>query len=258
MSCSLVTDGYMYATDIDLAWLTLLSNVPHYFLLHTFFGIDPLAALVPLAIDVVTIAIPFAIFRGTIHARDTTAPRTPNQVVAQDTGILVIIAALGAALYTITIYTSFYTWLPTYMVIHFDGLKSVEKAHNAVGPILAILFLPLGYGAAHLIFVPAIGSPANPGRTDPSLEKAVFDPANATFGQTLAYNLGCSPAGFTPRAEILFKRTAILATSTFVNSLVRSYVTIEGTEFMGAVGWSSIWAVASLLTGLAFSWVGDE
>lgn len=144
------------------------------------------------------------------------------------------------------------------MVWHFDGIKSVAKAHDAVAFLLAALFFPLGYGATQFIFVPAIGSAANPGLTDSRAEKAVFDPETATFSQTLAHNLGFSPAGFTPRAEILFKRTAVLAASSFVNSLVRSYVTIEGTDLIGAVGWSSIWAAASLLTGFAFSWVGDE
>lgn len=235
-----------------------MSNVPHYFLLNTFYGIDYVAALIPLAIDVMTIAIPFAIFRGPIHARDSASPKTPNQIVAQDLGIRAVIAALGAGLYSIVIYSSFYTWLPTYMAVHFDGLKSLVKAHEAVAFLLAGLFLPLGYGATQFIFVPAIGSAANPGLTDPRAEKAVFNPETATFGQTLAYNLGFSPAGFTPRAEILFKRTAVLAASTFVNSLTRSYVTVAGTEFVGAVGWSFIWVVASALTGVAFSWVGDE
>ncbi|KAI5370851.1 hypothetical protein Slin15195_G017240 [Septoria linicola] len=251
---------YLRYDYVDLGWLTFLSNVPHYFLLNTFYGIDYFAALIPLGIDVITIAIPFALFRGTVYARDTTRPKTANQIVAQDAGIRWTIAAFGASLYTIVIYSSFYTWLPTYMVVHFDGLKSVAKAHDSVLLLLAALFLPLGYAATQFIFVPAIGSSANPGLTDPKVhpEKAAFDPENATLGQTVAYNLGFSAAGFTPRAEILLKRTAVLAASSFANSLMRSYFTIEGTELVGAAGWSSVWAVASGLTGLAFSWVGDE
>ncbi|GIZ39394.1 hypothetical protein CKM354_000278000 [Cercospora kikuchii] len=251
---------YLRYDYMDLGWLTLLSNVPHYFLLNTFYGVDNLAALIPLAIDVVTIAIPFALFRGPIHARNSKKPRTANQLVAQDAGINWTIAAFAASLYTLVIYLSYSTWLTVWMTVHFDGLKTLEKAHTAVPWLLVLLFLPVGYGATQFIFVPAIGSAANPGITDPKIhpEKAPFNPETATFSETLAYNLGLSAAGFSPRAEILFKRTAILAVSSFANSFMRSYLTIEGTDLLGTAGWSSVWAVASALAGLAFAWVGDE
>ncbi|KAF2210974.1 hypothetical protein CERZMDRAFT_44433 [Cercospora zeae-maydis SCOH1-5] len=251
---------YLRYDYLDLGFLTFLSNVPHYFLLNTFYGIDYLAALIPLAIDVVTIAIPFALFRGPIHARDTKKPRTANQLVVQDEGIRWTIAAFAASLYSLVVYISFSTWLPVHMAVHFDGLKTLQKARDIVPWLLAGLFLPLGYAATHFIFVPAVGSASNPGLTDPRIhpEKSAFDPETATFSDTLAFNLGLSGAKFSPRAEILCKRTAILAASSFANSFVRSYFTIEGTDLVGTAGWSSVWAAASALAGVAFAWVGDE
>lgn len=238
--------------------MTLLSNVPHYFLLNTFYGIDYVAALIPLFIDVSTIAIPFALLRGMNQARDSSIPKTPNQIVAQDTGIQWLTAVLGASLYAVIIYGSFYTWLPQYMVVHFDGLRSVQKAHDAGLVLLLALLGPVGYATTQFVFVPAIGSAANPGLTDPKIhaEKVPFNPESATFGETLAWNLGLE--GFSRRAEILAKRTCILAASSFINTFVRTYVVIEGTELAGAVGWASVWSVAAALTGLAFSWVGNE
>ncbi|KXT09441.1 hypothetical protein AC579_5984 [Pseudocercospora musae] len=251
---------YMRFDYSDLAWLTLLSNVPHYFLLNTFYGIDYLAAVVPLFIDVSTIAIPFALLRGMNRARDTSAPKTVNQAVAQDTGIQWVTGLLGASLYALVIYGSFYTWLPQYMVVHFDGLRSVQKAHDTTQFLLLAVLGPVGYATTQFIFVPAIGSAANPGLTDPKLkpEKVPFNPETATFSETLAWNLGFSEAGFSHRAEILAKRTFMLAASAFINTFIRAYVTIEGTEIVGAIGWASVWSFAAGLTGFAFSWVGDE
>jgi hypothetical protein len=233
--------------------------VPHYFLLNTFYGIDYIAALLPLAIDVTTIAVPFAVLRGMTHARDHAEPKTPNQIVAQDVGIQWLMGLFGACLYTIVVYGSFYTWLPQYMVVHFDGLKSVEKAHDAALLLLLTLFGPVGYAATQFIFVPALGSSANPGGiTDPKLQPAptAFDPETASLGETVAYNLGLGSV--TKRTVILAKRTAVLAACSFVNTFVRAYVVIEGTELVGALGWASVWAVAAGLVGLSFAWVGDE
>ena len=152
------------------------------------------------------------------------------------------------------------SWIPAYMVTHFDGLRSLEKAHGAAVLTFLGLFLPLGFAASQFIFVPAIGSSGNPGITDPKIhpEKVPFNPQTATLSQTLAYNVGLSEAGFSRRAEILAKRTAILASCSFLNAFLRTYVAIEGTELMGALGWASVWAAAAGLTGLGFSWIGDE
>lgn len=144
------------------------------------------------------------------------------------------------------------------MVVHFDGLRSVEKAHNSALYVLVALFIPIGIATTHFVFAPAVGSPGNPGLTDPKLKKTAINPETATLGETIAWNLGCGPDGWTKRAEILFTRTVSLTACVFINTFVRVLVTIEGTETVGAIGWGSVWAVATALTGLAFAWVGNE
>lgn len=214
----------------------------------------------PLAIDITAIAVPFAILRGLDRSRVTSSPKTPNQAVAQDWGIQGLTGLFGACLYTIVIYGSYYTWLPQHMVVHFDGLRSVEKAHDAGVILLLGLLGPVGYATAQFIFVPAIGSAGNPGNTDPNFypEKAPFDPKTATLRETLAWNLGLSEAGVSQRAELLAKRTIALAVCSFTNAFARAYITVEGTEVVGALGWAGVWATAAAVTGIAFSWVGDE
>lgn len=246
--------------DLDLAYLTLLNNVPHYFLLNTFYGIDFFTAILPLVIDIITITIPFALFRRLNSGHANPESKTENQLVVQDKSIQSLVTIFGSAVYTIVVYGCFKSWIPTYMVTHFDGLRSLSKAHDADVVMFLGLFLPLGFAASQFIFVPAIASPGNPGLTDPYIapEKVPFNPQTATFSQTLAYNLGLSEAGLTRRAEIVAKRTLILSACSFINSFVRAYVVIEGTEVFGALGWASVWALAAGLTGAGFAWIGDE
>lgn len=250
----------MASQDLDLGYLTLLNNVPHYFLLNYFYGVNFVSALTPLLIDVSAIALPFALLRRNIHAHDSRPPKTPNQAVAQDLSVQALTALFGASIYALVVYGSFTTWLPTFLVIHFEGLRTVDRAHSSAIPALLATFIPLGYAATQFVFVPGVGSAANPGITDPKLKpkKAPFDPATASLRETLAWNLGLSEAGVTPRAKILAWRTGVLAASAFINISVRAYVTVDGAEVAGALGWAGVWAAAAGLVGLAYSWLGDE
>jgi hypothetical protein len=246
--------------DLDLGYLTLLNNVPHYFLLNYFYGVHAYSALIPLVIDIAAIAVPFSLLRPVIHAHDTSPLKTPNQAVAQDLSVQALTALFGAAIYALIVYGSFVTWLPTFLVVHFDGLRTLDRAHSSAIPVLLATFIPLGFAATQFVFVPGVGSPSNPGITDPSIkpEKAPFNPETASLRQTVAWNVGLSEAGVTPRAKTLAKRTATLAACAFINTFVRAYVTVEGAELVGALGWAGVWATAAGLVGIAYSWAGDE
>lgn len=243
-----------------MGYLTLLNNLPHYFLLNYFYGVNLVSAAIPLAIDIAAIASPFALLRSVNPAHASPALKTTNQAVAQDLSIQALTALFGASVYALVVYGSFSTWLPTFLVIHFDGLRTLDKAHDSAIPLLLATFIPLGYAATQFVFVPGVGSPANPGITDPSIKpgSAPFQPETASLRETLAWNLGLSKYGVTDRAKILATRTAILATCVFVNTFVRAFVTIEGAELVGAAGWGAVWATAAGLVGLAYSWLGDE
>ena len=240
--------------------MSLLTNLPHYFLLNTFYGIDYLACLIPLVIDVSAITLPFAFFSRSSHHLPATAGKAPNQVVAHDRNIQYLTALFGAALYAIVVYGSFATWLPTHMIVHFEGLRSLEKAHNSAVLLLLALFYPMGYATTQFLFVPAIASPGTAGLSDHSHKprKSTFHPETATLSETLAWNLGLGDVGFSRRAKVLIKRTAILISYTFVNTFVRVFYTIEGTELVGALGWAGNWALAAVFVGVAYSWVGNE
>ncbi|CAK4032618.1 uncharacterized protein RCC_04466 [Lecanosticta acicola] len=243
---------------VDLAYLTLLNQVPHYFLLNTFFGIDLVAVLIPLAIDVTSVAIPFALLRGVNAGHADSTVKTPNQLIAQDLPVRLLTATFGASVYALVMYLGFQTRLTLWMVTYFDGIRDLQRAHDTEVWALLALFAPLGFAATQFIFVPAIGSPGNPGLDIVSpVPQRRFDPKTATLSETIARNLG-RQEGFSRRTEILAKRTLTLAACCFVNTFVRSYVTIEGTELIGALLYSGVWSTAALASGLAFGYVSWE
>ncbi|KAK3654391.1 hypothetical protein LTR56_004021 [Elasticomyces elasticus] len=241
----------------DVASLSILCNLPLYFLLTTFYGVDAISASIILSIDVVAIAIPFALLRPLNHAHEH--GKDPNQQVANDRLIFALVGMLGASIYSIVIYTSLYTWLPVYLITHFDTIRSVQRAHDASVPLLLLSFIPLGWATSQFLFTPSIGSRGNPGLTDPKIypEKTDFDPETATFGETLAFNLGFK-GGFTKRAEVLVKRSAVLIVCSVANTFTRTLLTVDGTEPFGAAGWAGVWGLAALLTSVAYGFVGNE
>ncbi|KAK3638279.1 hypothetical protein LTR22_017921 [Elasticomyces elasticus] len=241
----------------DVASLSILCNLPLYFLLTTFYGVDAISASIILSIDVVAIAIPFALLRPLNHAHEH--GKDPNQQVANDRLIFALVGMLGASIYSIVIYTSLYTWLPVYLITHFDSIRSVQRAHDASVPLLLLSFIPMGWATSQFLFTPSIGSRGNPGLTDPKIypEKTDFDPETATFGETLAFNLGFK-GGFTKRAQVLVKRSAVLIVCSVANTFTRTLLTVDGTEPFGAAGWAGVWGLAALLTSVAYGFVGNE
>jgi len=245
-------------TGKDLVSLACLSNLPYYFLLHTFYELHMFSCLTALTIDILSIGIPFALLRPLIHAHEP--GKSPNQQVAQDRTIFLLMGLFGSVIYAVFVYGSLYTWLPVHMVTHFDGVRSLQAAHDASIELLICMLVPVGWATTQFLFTPMVGARANPGITDPELhpEKVRFDPENANMGETLAFNLGFGRDGFSKRGEVLAKRTAVLVACSVTNTVVRTFMTISGTELVGCLGWASVWGVAATLTSLAYAWAGNE
>lgn len=156
---------------------------------------------------------------------------------------------LAAGIYSVVLYASYSTWLPTHLVVHFNGLPTIAPAHKAALPLLIGTLLPLGYAAREFLFAPATGARLNLA----DIRARAFNPATATLAETLRYNLW----GYSKRTRELIKRTATLVAVSGFNTWLQTYVTVEGVESVGAAGWAAVWAAAAGATGLAYAWVGD-
>jgi len=235
---------------VDLASLTLLTHYPPLYLLTTFYGIRPTTMLASLIIDVLTTYIPFRLLRDMSPTHSTNPPKgsVANRSIINDLGVRFFTTLLAACIYAVTVYASFCTWLPVHLVVHFDGLRDVSPAHNAALPFLIASSLPIGYAAREFLFTPATG--ARPGLDD--IKAKAFNPASASLLETIKYNVHVQK-----RTRILLKRTTILIAATAIHTWLHTYVTLEGSEYWGALGWSGLWAGAAALTGIAFWWITD-
>ena len=245
---------------LDLTALTLLSNLPYYYLLNAFYTAHDFAVLPALATDLLSIAIPFALFtRGSASATHARLTRAAARAIVRDWQVLGLVTIFGAAIYAVTLYTSAFTWLPVYMVTHFDNLRTLHHDREENLLLQVALAAPAGLATTRFLFVPAVAASNKLLRSlDAIAAPTKFEPENANLAQTIAYNLGFGPDGFSARTQVLTKRTFVLVLSSFVNTFIRVFATIQGTEVVGALGWSGLWAGAGLLTGIAYGWVAEE
>jgi len=235
-------DGY------DLASLTLLCHGPPIYLLGAFYKIQPWTVLSSLLIDVLTTYIPFRLLRPLSRAHSASAFSTsvsvPNREIVTDLSISTITALLASVIYSTTVYTASATFLPFYLVTYFDGITSLEAVYTA-SPIslLPITFL-FGLASKSFIFTPAAATPTI---------QPKFNPVTASLWETLAYNVW----GYSTRTKVVIKRTVALVIISGINTLVQSFITVEGVEIIGAIAYSVVWSTAAGVTGLVLGFVGS-
>lgn len=236
---------------VDLASLTLLSHFPPLYLLHQFYAIHATTIIASLAIDIITNYLPFRLLRPLLPAHEPTSTEVPvpNRPIITNLPVRILTSLLAAAIYGIVLYASYASWLSVHLVTYFEGLKDISAAHSPAFPLLVLSLIGVGYAAREFLFTPFAGSTSDPR----DAMAPPFDPATATLGETLRYNLW----GYSKRSKFIITRTITLMLVTGLNTWLHTFVTIEGAENYGALGWSAIWVVSAAITGLAFWWVAD-
>ena len=172
-----------------------------------------------------------------------------NRPVIKDRGVRFFTSLAAAGVYSVVLYGSVKTWLPVFLITRFEGLRDLEGIHNAQFGTIIIGCVMNGIAAQTFIFTPSMGS--KPDTRD--ARNAAFNPATATFGETVAWNLW----GHSRRTRTLIKRTWAVIMASFGHTVLQTWLVVEGAEMTGAAGWAAIWAVAAVLTGIVFWWVGD-
>lgn len=249
-SIAKIKEMLMESTGYDLAAMTLLSHLPPLYLLTAFYGIRPSTALVSLIIDMFTTCTPFWLLRPVAASHVSDAPKgtVSNRSIINDLQVQAYTTVLASGIYSVVVLSSYLTWLPVHLITHFEGIRDLSAAHDSELLALLLLLLPTGLAAKSLLFTPATGAKAEVWE----IQENPFDAASATLGETIKYNLW----GYSKRSRTLIKRTAILASTSFVNTFLQVAATIEGVDLVGAAGWASIWSLAAVLTGSMFWWVG--
>jgi hypothetical protein len=232
----------------DLAALNLLSQGPPLYLLAAFYQTPASCLALSLTIDMLSTYIPFRLLRSLSPARADPA-HAPNAELLTDKPIALLTSLLSGAIFTISLFAAYVTYLPGYLVVYLNKLPSLAAAHETSYVKLLPVTLPMGLAAASFIFTPAEAQEVpKPG------EGEQFDPVNATLQETVWWNLW----GWNNRTKTVMKRTATLALMTGVNTTLQTALTIEGAEVWGGVAWASVWVFASVVTGFALGAVGNE
>ncbi|KAL9127258.1 MAG: hypothetical protein Q9217_003817 [Psora testacea] len=250
------------ATELGVGWwgeydtmdqcaLTFLTHLPYLYFLTSFYKIRPTTAIFCLSIDLTATCVPFYLLRGSLASHKLKVPKgaVANRSVVNDIGVQVFTSLFATGVYGVVVFGNFGTWMPSYLVTHFEGIKDISSLYNSTFLWLCAAFIPTGIAAKTFLFTPAIA--AKPDAYD---EKATsFDPETASLMETIEYNLW----GHSKRVRTLMKRTATLAVIVGLHTWLHTYVAVDGAEGFGAAGWSSIWALAATLSGLGFWWVGN-
>ncbi|KAK7941191.1 uncharacterized protein PG986_013578 [Apiospora aurea] len=232
----------------DLVSLTLLSHGPPLYLLSAFYNTPAQALLLALGIETLSTYLPFRLLRSLspMHADPS---KVHNAELLTDKPIALLTSLLSGAIFTISLFAAYATYLPGFMVVYLNNLPSITAAHEVYYLNLLPVTLPLGFAATSFIFTPAEAE------EEPKVpESETFDPTEASLKETVWWNLW----GWSNRTKMVMKRTALLMAMTGVNTTLQTALTVEGAEVPGALAWSSVWVVASAFTGVALGAVGSE
>ncbi|KAF4984451.1 hypothetical protein FZEAL_352 [Fusarium zealandicum] len=238
--------------SLDVAMLDMLSHGPHYYLLSNFYTLSPATALSALAIDVVSVAVPFYLLRplSTIHTPSAAAAAgLPNRELL-DLPLQLYTTALSTGIYTVVLVLSLRFILPRILVVYFSGLPTLEPAYAASYASVLPVTLLFGFAASTFIFAPF----ATTARAKEDDKINEFDPVAASLGETVWWNVW----GYTVKTKVVIRRTAVAVFVVAINTFLASTKTLYGVDAAGAAVYAGVWAFAAMCTGIGLGFVGGE
>ncbi|OJJ39214.1 hypothetical protein ASPWEDRAFT_362213 [Aspergillus wentii DTO 134E9] len=253
------------AIEIGLAWtlgfdgrdvfsFLFLTHLPTYSLLSSFYGIRPTTILVAYAITLFSTTAPFVLLRQPTSVHDLShAPSgtVSNRSILDDRATTIYTTVAATSIFAVVLYSSYATWLPAWLVVHFENIPDISVAHAGPAglPVLFLTLLPAGWAARDYLFVSSTGA-ANIPETKP--EESPAD----RHGEYLACAIYRRTWGSLSRkSRVLLSRTFNLASLVHLNTIVQVAGTMQGVDFVGASRLGLMWAAAILITGATFGWI---
>ncbi|KAJ5130497.1 uncharacterized protein N7515_006536 [Penicillium bovifimosum] len=231
----------------DVASFLFLTHMPTYSLLTFFYGIRPTSALITIGVTIASTALPFALLRRPSRVHDlshTPADAIANRNILQDKTTTVLTTILAASIFTVVLYTSYATWLPARLVVHFEGLPDISAAHAGPAgfPALFLTLIPAGWAARDFLFVSSTGYSTRATQSA-SCQGLTGSICRNTWGK------------LSTKTRILISRSIVLALGIQLNTIVQVAGTVRDVSVEGAATWGAVWAFASVVTGAAFAWI---
>jgi hypothetical protein len=200
---------------------------------------------------VVSTAAPFAILRSVApahHAVDKSAKHfVRNRPILTDTYTTAATSILAATIFAVLLEISFATFLPEFLVSHFEHISTLEPAHSGPAqlPILVLGLLPAGLACTSYLFAPSTAAPIK--------DRVEMDTQTAGFLDHVKWNLW---GWYTSRQQELIKRAFVMATLMSTEILVQCLASLDGVDPLGAAGYTGIWTTGVALLTLALDWIG--
>ncbi|KLP08039.1 uncharacterized protein LW94_3973 [Fusarium fujikuroi] len=238
--------------SLDVAMLNLLAHGPHYYLLSTFYELNWTISASALAIDVLSIAVPFFLLRplSTIHTPSAAAAAgLPNRELL-DLPLQTYTAALSTGIYTVVLVLSLRFILPRILVVNYSGVPTLEPAYNASYAAILPVTTLFGIAASTFIFAPF----ATTARAKEDDKLNEFDPVAASLGETVWWNVW----GYTVKTKVVIRRTIVVALVTAVNTFLASSKTLYRVDASGAAVYAGVWAFAAICSGIGLGFVGGD
>lgn len=235
----------------DMASFYAISHLPIFSLLSSFYAVRPTTMLLWYTSSVVCPSLPIIFMRSftSVHNRSRALPGiVPNRSILQDRLTSIYTTLVPSAVFSLVLYISYRTWLPAYLVVHFEGIPSITAVHAgpATLPTLFATFLLPGWLVRDFLFVSSTGAPAD---TKPQ-------PSAGRQGEYLITTVYRRTWGvLSTKTKVLVKRTVLLAVAAAADSAIQIPVTVKGADYDGAAGWGAVWSFAILIIGLTYGWI---
>lgn len=246
----------MALTSVDSTrrkiWTSKKLTDEQYYLLSTFYELNWTISASALAIDVLSIAVPFFLLRplSTIHTPSAAAAAgLPNRELL-DLPLQTYTAALSTGIYTVVLVLSLRFILPRILVVNYSGVPTLEPAYNASYAAILPVTTLFGIAASTFIFAPF----ATTARAKEDDKLNEFDPVAASLGETVWWNVW----GYTVKTKVVIRRTIVVALVTAVNTFLASSKTLYRVDASGAAVYAGVWAFAAICSGIGLGFVGGD
>ncbi|EFY93882.1 hypothetical protein J3459_007581 [Metarhizium acridum] len=233
--------------SLEAGAASILAHGPTFYLLAAFYNLTPTTALSALAVDVLSVALPFYLVRplSSTYGSPTKADRDILDIPMQ-----LLTTILSTGIYTVTLVLSLRFLMPRILVVYFNGLPSLEPAYSASYTDFIPVTILFGLAASTFIFAPF----AKTGKAEEDAKIEQFDPVSASLGQTVCWNFW----GYTAKTKVLIRRTAAAVLLSAVGTYLACTKAMYGIGSTGAAAYASLWAVAALFAGVGLGLVGGD
>ncbi|KAA8646194.1 hypothetical protein EYZ11_010052 [Aspergillus tanneri] len=262
------------AVEVGLAWILgydgrdassfiFLVHLPTYALLASFYNIRPTTVLVSYAIVLFSTSIPFILLRSPTSVHNLSHVPwdvVSNRSILQDRPTTIYTTVVATSIFTVTLYLSYATFLPSFLVVHFEPIPNISAVHAGPAglPILFVSLLPFGWAARDFLFASSAGavasSPPSSSKSEESTKKGSGSPSRE--GEYLACAVYRKTWGtLSVKTKVLVSRTFVLAGILVGNTIIQVAGTIDGADIKGASVWGAVWAVATFVVAGTFGWI---